>query len=181
VKPVRGAEASLVRTVTFVALVAGVSLLLASIGLGLRDRSEKQRAVDQALTNKATDEAAQLEEYFDRARAVMLITAQNPSFRMFYADPGSRREKVAARTPSIRESEDALAYLETLYPGSIGEACYIGRAGPENARYVRGSRAPLADLSPDESGPRSSLRRSLYGRARCTRRSRTFHRTRTSG
>lgn len=139
------------RTVTLLAVVAGVALLAASVGLGLRDRGEKQRSTDQALSNKASDQAAKIEDYFERARSVMLITAQNPSWRAFYSDPGRRREKIAARTPAIRASENALAYLETLYPTSIGEACFIDRSGPENARYVRGMRAPLADLSPDES------------------------------
>ena len=140
------------RTVTFLALAAGVALLAASIGLGIRDRDEKQRAGDQALANKAADQAAQLEEYFERARSVMLITAQNPAFRGFYRGSGGRLAKIEARTPAIRESESALAYLETLYPASIGEACFIDRRGPENARYVRGEKATLDDLSPDESG-----------------------------
>jgi diguanylate cyclase (GGDEF)-like protein len=141
-----------VRTVTFIALVAGVALLAASIGLGARDRAEKQRATDQALTNTAADEAAELEEYFARARAIVLITAQNPTFASFYSAPGTRRAKIEGRTPEIRGAERALAYLETLYPASIGEACFIDRGGPENARYVRGKRAPIGDLSPDESG-----------------------------
>src|SRR5439155_8379148 len=49
-------------------------------------------------------------------------------------------------------AEAALRYLEQLYPTSIGEACFIDHSGPENARYVGGVRAPLPDLSPDESG-----------------------------
>jgi diguanylate cyclase (GGDEF)-like protein len=142
----------LVRTITFVALVAGIALLVGSVGLGLRERSAQQRSTDQALTSMATDEAAQLEEYFARSRAIMLLTAQNPAFRGFYAEPGARLEKVRARTAPVRESEQALAYLETLYPTAIGEACFIDRGGPENARYVQGERATIADLSPDESG-----------------------------
>jgi diguanylate cyclase (GGDEF)-like protein len=144
-------ELFLVRAVTFVALAVGVALLATSIGLGARDRAEKQRSADEALSNKATDQAAQLEDYFARARSVMLITAQNPAFRGFYSDPVSRRDKIDERTTAIRESEDALAYLETLYPSSIGEACFIDRSGPENARFVFGKKAPIADLSLDES------------------------------
>jgi diguanylate cyclase (GGDEF)-like protein len=142
----------LVRAVTYLALAAGVALLAVSIGLGLRDHGEKQRTSDQALTSKAADQATKLEEYFARARSIMLITAQNPSFRSFYSDPGSRRNKIEAHTPATHESEKALVYLETLYPASIGEACFIDRSGPENARYVRGQKATIADLSPDETG-----------------------------
>jgi len=93
----------------------------------------------------------------------MLISAQNPSFRRFYTAPGGRLAKVKMHDPAIRGAESALAYLEKLYPTSIGEACFIDRTGPENARYVRGERATLADLSPDESanpffGPTFALR-----------------------
>ena len=51
-----------------------------------------------------------------------------------------------ARGPEIRGAEEALDYLEELYPDSIGEACFIDRSGAENARYVRGS-APVSTTS----------------------------------
>jgi GGDEF domain-containing protein len=58
-----------------------------------------------------------------------------------------------------------------LYPASIGEACFIDRAGAENARMVRGSRARVAELSPDESanpffGPTFALREGQVHQAR---------------
>jgi diguanylate cyclase (GGDEF)-like protein len=140
-----------VRAVTFLALAVGVALLVGSVGLGLRDQSEKRRSIDQALTSKARDEAGQLEEYFSRARSINLITAHNPAFNDFYAAPGGRVAKVRSRGPAIREAESALAYLQRLYPASIGEACFIDRAGPENARFVRGMRATLMNLAKDES------------------------------
>ena len=52
----------------------------------------------------------------------------------------------------LDDANQALGYLEDLFLDSIGEACFIDRAGPENARMVRGERATLEDLSPDESG-----------------------------
>jgi len=52
----------------------------------------------------------------------------------------------------LDEVNQALGYLEELFPDSIGEACFIDRTGPENARMVRGVRATVKDLSPDESG-----------------------------
>ena len=97
------------RTATILAFVAAVALLAGSIGIGLRDRSAKRAAVDQALTNKAGDGVAQLDEYFARARSINLITAHNPSFREFYARPGSRIAKVRARGPAIRGAENGLA------------------------------------------------------------------------
>jgi diguanylate cyclase (GGDEF)-like protein len=47
---------------------------------------------------------------------------------------------------------DALNYLEKLYPDRIGEACFIDVDGPENARVVRGTRAAVGNLSPSERG-----------------------------
>src|SRR5215216_5053639 len=52
----------------------------------------------------------------------------------------------------LDEANEALGYLEELFPDSIGEACFIDRNGPEIARMVRGVRATPTDLSPDESG-----------------------------
>jgi diguanylate cyclase (GGDEF)-like protein len=52
----------------------------------------------------------------------------------------------------LDKANEALGYLERLFPDSIGEACFIDRAGPEIARMVRGERATVKDLSPDESG-----------------------------
>lgn len=139
------------RLLAILSLVFGVALLAASVGLGQRDRAAHRSSIDQALESKASDEAIRLEEHFARARTIVLITAQNPSFRNFYAESGSRATKVRGRSRATVSAERALAYLETLYPASIGEACFIDRAGPENARFVRGERAVFADLSPDES------------------------------
>jgi diguanylate cyclase (GGDEF)-like protein len=141
------ADRHAVRAATFLALAVGVALLAGSIGLGVRDRSEKRIAVDHVLTNKVDDEAGQIEEYLERARSIDLITAHNPSLRDFYAASGTREAKVKARGREIRGTEEALDYLEELYPASIGEACFIDRSGAENARYVRGVRASFADLS----------------------------------
>src|SRR3954471_7818760 len=49
------------------------------------------------------------------------------------------------------EINGGLGYLETLFPGSIGEACFIDRSGAEVARMVRGERATVEGLSLDES------------------------------
>jgi diguanylate cyclase (GGDEF)-like protein len=141
-----------VRAAAFLALVMGVLLLAGGPALGVRERSQKRLAVDHTLTNRVEQDANRLEAYFERARSSMLITAHNPAFRDFYAKNGARLAKVKTRGVEIRQAEAALNYLERLYPSSIGEACFIDRSGPENARYVRGVRATLDDLSPDESG-----------------------------
>src|SRR5438874_1752896 len=61
---------------------------------------------------------------------------------------GAAAQQCAAAT----RPNDAMDYLEKLYPGRIGEACFIDADGAENARVVRGERAAVDDLSPDESG-----------------------------
>jgi diguanylate cyclase (GGDEF)-like protein len=139
------------RAVALLAVGLGVFLLAGSAALGVSSAREQQRRTDQRLSATAGDEASRLEAYFERSRSVMLLTANNPAFRAFYDAPGQRGAKVRARSQSVRESEAGLAYLERLYPGSIGEACFIDRAGPENARFTNGVRAPAAELSPDES------------------------------
>ncbi len=140
----------MMRVVALFALIFGVALLAGSIGLGSHDRGERQRADDGALVHVAESEAGQLQEYFGRARSINLITAHNPAFSEFYAGPGSRTETILAQGRAARNADEGLAYLERLYPASIGEVCFIDRSGAENGRYVRGVRAGFGDLSSNE-------------------------------
>jgi len=91
-------------------------------------------------------------DYFGRSRALTQILAKNPSFAEFYATPGRRADKINKQIRSVRNANEALAHLETLFPGSIGEACFIDAAGPENARAVKGRIESIDNLSPDETG-----------------------------
>jgi diguanylate cyclase (GGDEF)-like protein len=137
------------RTLALVIVAALLPALL--VGLFVRDRHDRQ-ARDRTLAFETRTEAAALQGYFARARALTALLGQNPAFAHFYKDPRPRARKVRERIEPMREAEHALASLERLFPGSIGEACFIDRSGAENARAVRGKIAPLADLSPDESG-----------------------------
>ena len=145
------ADARWMRAVALLAVALSVVLVAGSLVLGRSNAREEERRTDQRLSATAGDEASRLEAYFERARAVILLSAHNPAFRKVYADRGPGGGKVRARTQSVRESEAGLAYIEALYPGSIGEACFIDRGGAEIARVTDGIRARLADLSPDES------------------------------
>jgi diguanylate cyclase (GGDEF)-like protein len=133
-------------------LLVAICLLPVGIGSGTSAHSHAVAALDGALANTASAQAQVLEDYFERARSIDLLTANNPAFQDFYALPGSRAAKVRAGGPVLDKANRALGYLEELFPDSIGEACFIDRTGPENARMVRGKRATLKDLSPDESG-----------------------------
>jgi diguanylate cyclase (GGDEF)-like protein len=132
-------------------LLVAICLLPVGIGSGTSARSHAKAALDGALANTARAQAQVLEDYFARARSIDLLTANNPAFQDFYELPGSRAAKIRAGGPVLDKANQALGYLEELFPDSIGEACFIDRAGPEVARMVRGERATPADLSPDES------------------------------
>jgi diguanylate cyclase (GGDEF)-like protein len=140
------------RRVSFSVLLVAICLLPVGIGSGASAHSHAKAALNGSLANTASAQAQVLEDYVSRARSIDLLTANNPAFQDFYALPGSRAAKVRAGGPVLDKANEALGYLEELFPDSIGEACFIDRAGPEIARMVRGDRAALADLSPDESG-----------------------------
>ena len=140
------------RRFSFSVLLVAICLLPVGIGSGTSAHSHAKAALDGALVNTAGAQAQVLEDYFSRSRSIDLLTAKNPAFRHFYRMPGDRTAKIRAGGPVLDEANEALGNLEELFPDSIGEACFIDRAGPEIARMVRGKRATLEDLSPDESG-----------------------------
>jgi diguanylate cyclase (GGDEF)-like protein len=135
-----------------VLLVGAVCLLVVGIGLGVSQHGKAITRRQEALSHRAVEQARRLDDYFARSRSIILLTAQNPAFGDFYAMPGSREQRVRAGGPTLDRVNAALGYLQRLYPTSIGEANFIDRVGAENARMVRGSRARVAELSPDESG-----------------------------
>jgi diguanylate cyclase (GGDEF)-like protein len=140
------------RRISLTVLLVAICLLPVGIGSGTSAHSHAVAALDGALTNTASAQAQVLEDYFSRAQSIDLLTASNPAFRHFYESPGDRAAKARAGWRVLDEVNEALGNLERLFPASIGEACFIDRAGPENARMVRGVRATPKDLSPDESG-----------------------------
>jgi diguanylate cyclase (GGDEF)-like protein len=140
------------RRLSLSVLLVAICLLPVGIGSGTSAHSHAAVALDGALANTASAQAQVLEDYFARARSIDLLTANNPTFEDFYRLPGSRAAKVGRGGPALDKANQALGYLERLFPDSIGEACFIDRGGPENARMVRGVRATVKELSPDESG-----------------------------
>jgi diguanylate cyclase (GGDEF)-like protein len=137
-------------------LVLAITLLSVGIGDGMSERSHAIATLNGDLTTAAGQQAEMLDDYFSRAQSIDLLTAHNPAFREFYQLPGSRTGGGRARLiraggPVLDKANEALGYLERLFPHSIGEACFIDRSGAEVARVVRGQRATPADLAPDES------------------------------
>ena len=127
-----------------------LALLSVAIGTAMANHSREQDALKRALSGEAREQSEALGHYFARARSLTQVTANNPAFRSFYEEPGDRRQKILAQGETVKDANRALAYLEHLFPGSVGEACFIDRAGPENARAVSGEVASISDLSPDE-------------------------------
>jgi diguanylate cyclase (GGDEF)-like protein len=137
-------------------LLLAIVLLSAGTGVGMSEHSHAVTTLNGALATEASQQAEILDDYFARAKSIDLLTAHNPAFAEFYRLPGTRTaagrdRQVRAGGPILDKANRALGYLEELFPGSIGEACFIDRGGREVARVVRGERATPADLSPDES------------------------------
>ncbi len=146
-------RSALMRGVRVAALFAGLGVLCVSVVTGvLAGRARESAALDHELTGEVAQQADVVSAYFERARAINLLLAQNPAFSDFYAAPGSTGEKIAAGGPEVQRVNTALAYLQTLYPDRIGEACFIDAGGPEVARVTHGFAAFPPQLSPDESG-----------------------------
>jgi diguanylate cyclase (GGDEF)-like protein len=82
---------------------------------------------------------------------VNLLAATTPSFPYFYAEPGTRAEKIRRGTPELARATRVMRSVENLYPDTIRELCFIDRSGAENARIVHGRVARVAELSSDES------------------------------
>lgn len=131
-------------------MLFAVVLLVASIGLATLQRSRARDALDASLTTAAEQQANTLEGYFERARAVALLTANNPAFADFYAEPGERQDKILAGEDNIEQANRALTFLESLYSDGFGSASFIDRSGAENAQIVFGQITSPLNLSTDE-------------------------------
>jgi diguanylate cyclase (GGDEF)-like protein len=139
------------RALPLAALVLAIGLLLFAVGAAAVDHGRKRDVLERSLRAEAREQAEKLDNYFSRARSLTLVTAQNPAYRDFYELGGSRESRILAGGPVVREAERGLAYLEDLFPGAIGEACFIDRSGAENARAVKGRVEGFKNLSLEEA------------------------------
>jgi diguanylate cyclase (GGDEF)-like protein len=135
------------RALSFAAMIVGVVLIPTALGLAKHDHDREVAQLERALVAETDEHTGALENYFARARSIVLLTANSPAFANVLAEPGSREAKVRRRSRSLREVTHHLGYLERLYPDSIGEACFIDADGEEFARVVRGDVAASGDLS----------------------------------
>ncbi|HZG95183.1 MAG TPA: hypothetical protein VEZ46_10760, partial [Mycobacteriales bacterium] len=140
-----------VRQGGLVAVVLRVVLLPVGVGAAISEHMSAKAALEGALDNRARAQSQLLSDHFARARSIALLMSNNPSFNDVFELPGDRKTKITKGGRSVDRANEALAYLETLFPRSIGEVCPIDRTGAEAARVVEGDRAPYDDLSLEEA------------------------------
>src|SRR3954452_25541766 len=138
------------RALSFAALIVGIVLIPTALGLAKLDHDRELSQVERMLVAETGEHGGALDNYFLRARSVVLLTANSPAFANVLAEPGTRAEKVRRQGRNIAEVTHHLRYLERLYPTAIGEACFIDSNGEEFARAVRGDIAKPGDLSTTE-------------------------------
>jgi len=120
--------------------ITGCAVLL---GVQIQNNAEQEATAD--ARRRAVQAADDLSTLFEQWRNEILVAAADSALTDLYTQP-DRRQTVL---PAIN---DMLIRLHTIYPALVDEACYIDVAGTELARQVKGEPAPVADLSPDESG-----------------------------
>src|SRR5437867_10785420 len=113
------------RRLLLLVLAGAVGLLVVGAGTGLAGHANALTRQRQELMQRATEQSQVLNDYFERSRSIMLITAQNPAFAEFYDVPGTHDERIRSGGTALHEANAAMDYLEKLYPGRIGEACFI--------------------------------------------------------
>jgi len=126
------------RKTYFASLIVGVVLLSAG-PLAVASAVAQEHQHDRSLQHDAAQVASAFTSYFERARSLDLLLAQNPAFH-----------PPTGQDVDLGAANRALVYLEALYPGAIGEACVIDAHGREVARVVEGVPAPVSQLATNE-------------------------------
>ena len=144
-RALRGRLPRLVTAALGVVLLAAATISTINAG-----RAAALSDLDHALRAESASTASALNEYFDRAQSIALLLAHDSAFRQF--EPGAGAAPMPRRGGApAKEANEAMAYLEQLYPGRISEACLIDSTGTELARVVRGTIAPASELSAEEA------------------------------
>lgn len=157
-------------------LLLAIVLLAGSVGVALLERGDRLSGRDRSLSTEATEQATIISSELNRAREISRLSANNPAFREYYRQLGDRRPTPTTRrglvdVEVIEDVEGSLGYLAKIFPSSIGEACFVDRAGTELARAVAGTPLPSGELLADKSdrpffAPAFALRRGQVYQAR---------------
>ncbi len=130
------------------ALLVGLGLLFGSVAGGVlvgRERARNQQ--DAGLIAEAGIQRAAFGDFAARVNDVVLLLAQNAALRDFLSVTSQ-----ADRLDVIEDVQEALGFVETLYPGRLAEVCFIESSGAEQACIARGVVTPPDRLVPDRSG-----------------------------
>src|SRR5689334_6063667 len=117
-------------------LVGALVLAALAVILGAGASNQRRHDIDLQLIARSHGEVSVFASYFERARAITLTTAQNEAFHRFLDEPGTIKQRLHRGGPNLAGATAALNALEKLYPGAIGEACFIIGQGNELARVV---------------------------------------------
>jgi hypothetical protein len=91
------------RSLSFAALIIGVLLIPTGLGLAKLDHDRNVSETERRLVAETGEHGGALEDYFARARSIVLLTANSPAFGNVLAAPGTRREKVRRQDRSLLE------------------------------------------------------------------------------
>src|ERR1044072_1784115 len=80
------------RAVAWIALVIGVCLIPSALGVAKLDHDRRLSELDRGLVAETDEHGAALDNYFARAKAIILLTANSPAFANVLAEPGSREQ-----------------------------------------------------------------------------------------
>ena len=143
------------RSMRVPALVLGFTLLATAGGLAVTQLQQADaQAGDQntELVTAARNIETQITEQFERAASINLLMAKDGLYRDYFEANGTNAQKINRDIVPLQDAAAQLKYVQTLFPGGVGESCFIdARTGQELARVVNGKPAFPAELSADES------------------------------
>jgi diguanylate cyclase (GGDEF)-like protein len=138
---------AVIRHARAAAFLTGLLVLVFSVfSSALVGRDKQVAQQDHALGLTLGQQVAAVKNYFEQSRAIAEVLADSPVFIDFFQAPGTTEEKIVEGGPVLERVDDALAYLEQLYPSRIGEACFVDSSGRQIARIVNGIPAKAAEL-----------------------------------
>ena len=138
------------RSMRVPALMLGVVMLSSAIGLtyqATKSASEAANNQNTELRTAAANSEVLVAKQFERAGAIGLLTAQDGIFGDFFKEPGTTAQKVSDDGKVRQQIVDLLAYIQTLFPGSVARSGFVdAKTGQEIAEVVNGLPSPPVTL-----------------------------------
>ena len=91
------------RVISLTALVVGVCLIPSAVGVAKLDHDRRLSELDRALRADTDEHGDALDNYFERAHSVVLLTANAPAFGRVLAEPGSTGQKVRRHSRNLAD------------------------------------------------------------------------------